>query len=204
MTDAYGAKTTADLDALLSDLPSERPKRTPTRFVVSLFGSSERQGRLRLRNRLWCIALFGNIDVDLRQATLEGEVITIVALGFMCAIDVYVPEGVEADIRGFTVFGHKDANGNDVPPRPETPLIRMVAFGAFVGIDLWRVPVAWAKRGWGEVRSGEVRDVGGKIADIAVLIDKPRLLVACCPEPYQFHRLFALLAPSPGWRSDAS
>jgi len=151
MTDAYGAKTTADLDALLSDLPSERPKRTPTRFVVSLFGSSERQGRLRLRNRLWCIALFGNIDVDLRQATLEGEVITIVALGFMCAIDVYVPEGVEADIRGFTVFGHKDANGNDVPPRPETPLIRMVAFGAFVGIDLWRVPVAWAKRGWGEV-----------------------------------------------------
>ncbi|HEY2374084.1 MAG TPA: DUF1707 domain-containing protein [Gaiellaceae bacterium] len=151
MTDAYSAKTTADLDVLLRDLPSERPKRKPTRFVISLVGSSERQGRLRLRNQLWCIAGFGNIDVDLRQATLEGDVITIVALGFMGAIDVYVPEGVEADIRGLTVFGHKNANGNDVPPRPGTPLIRMVAFGLFVGIDLWRVPVAWAKHGWGEV-----------------------------------------------------
>lgn len=151
MTDAYGAKTASDLDALLSDLPSDRPKRKPTRFVISLFGSSEREGRLRLRGRLWCIAGFGNIDVDLRQATIESDVITIVALGLFCAIDVYVPEGVEADISGLTIFGHKDAKGNDVPPRPETPLVRMYAFGAFVGIDLWRVPVAWAKRGWGEI-----------------------------------------------------
>ena len=151
MSSAYGAKTSDELDALQRDLPSQRPQRRPTRFVVSIFGSSERQGRVRLRNHLWCIAAFGNIDVDLRQATLEGDVITIVALGAFCAIDVYVPEGVEADIRGFTVFGHKDANGNDAAPLPGTPLVRMYAFGAFVGIDLWRVPVAWAKRGLGEI-----------------------------------------------------
>jgi DUF1707 SHOCT-like domain len=99
--DAYGAKTAAELDVLLRDRPSGRPQRKPTRVVISLFGSSERGGRLRQRNRLWCIAGFGNIDVDLGQATLEGDVITIVALGLFCAIDVYVPEGVEADF----VFG---------------------------------------------------------------------------------------------------
>jgi len=43
------------------------------------------------------------------------------------------------------------ARVSDRPPRPGTPLVRMYAFGAFVGIDLWRVPVAWAKRGWGEI-----------------------------------------------------
>lgn len=152
MTAALAARTTADLDAPLRELPlAERMQRRPTRFLLALFGSTERGGRLRLRRRALCVSLFGNIDLDLRQATLEGEVITIFAIALFAALDLYVPEGVEVDLHGLTVFGHKNANGNDPEPLPGTPIVRVYAFGIFCGMDVWRVPLAWARRTWGQV-----------------------------------------------------
>ena len=96
-----------------------------------------------------CLTAFGNIDLDLRQATLEGDVITIVVFGAFGAVDVYVPEGVEVDVRGLSLFGHVRARGNDPPPRAGTPLVRVVAVSFWAGIDVWRVPLAWSERSGG-------------------------------------------------------
>ena len=159
MSTAYLAGTKDQLDELLSDLPSGGPvsasRRKPTRFVFSVFGSSEREGRIRIKRRVTCLTCFGNVDLDLRQATLERDVVTIVALGIFGAIDIYVPEGIEIDLHGFTLGGHKRARGNDPPPRPETPLGRVFAISVFAGIDVWRVPLAWTQRTWREV----IRDI---------------------------------------------
>jgi hypothetical protein len=164
MTNAYGARTHADLDELVRDLPAERgegvmSRRRPIRFLFSMFGSSEREGRVRLRRRVTCLTAFGNIDLDLRQATLEGDTITIVVFGAFAAADVYVPEGVEVDLRGFSLFGHARANGNDPLPHPGTPLVRIFVVSLFAGIDAWRVPHEWSDRKWRQVikgiRSGE-------------------------------------------------
>jgi len=156
MTEAYAAATTADLEAPLRNLPAatREARRGRTRLVAALFGSTRRHGRLRLGRRVVCLVGFGNIDLDLRQTTLEGDVITIVVLGLVATADVYVPEGIEADITGLTVFGHRNAHGNDLPPLAGMPLVRVLAFGLFVGFDLWRVPMAWAKRTFSEVISG--------------------------------------------------
>lgn len=158
MSTALAATTTADLDAPLRELPqatsAATPRRRRTRFLLSIFSSVERQGRLRLGRRVLCVACFANIDLDLREATLERDVLTVIAFGLFSAIDVYVPEGIEADIGGLIVFGHRDANGNDVPPVPGSPLVRFTVFGLFSGVDLWRVPVAWAKRTLGQVIKG--------------------------------------------------
>jgi hypothetical protein len=152
---ALAATTTADLDPPLHELPAvEWTRRRPTRFLLALFGSTERDGRLRLRRRALCISLFGNVDFDLRQATLEGDVITIFAVAAFAALDVYVPEGVEVDLHGLTVFGHKNARGRDVAPLPGTPLVRVYALGLFAGMDVWRVPLAWAKRTLRQVIKG--------------------------------------------------
>ena len=77
MTAAYDARTTGELDELVGDLPAQpgsQPvsRRRPTRFLFSLFASTEREGRIRVRRRVMCLTTFGNIDLDLRQATLEG------------------------------------------------------------------------------------------------------------------------------------
>jgi hypothetical protein len=158
MSTAYLARTGEELTELLSDLPSGQApavsRRRPTRFLLALFGSTEREGRIRVRRRVGCLMGFGNIDLDLRQATLEGDVVTIVALGMFGAIDVYVPEGVEVDLHGFAVFGHKRASGNDPAPTPGTPLLRVFAVSIFAGIDVWRVPIAWTQKTWREVIKG--------------------------------------------------
>jgi hypothetical protein len=157
MSTAYLARTTEELDELVRDLPSPgapASRRRATSVLLSVFGSSEREGRIRVRRRVTCLTLFGNVDLDLRQATLEQDVVTVVALGMFGAIDVYVPEGVEVDLHGFALFGHKRARGNDPPPRPGTPLVRVLAISLFAGIDVWRVPLAWAQKTWREVIRG--------------------------------------------------
>jgi hypothetical protein len=158
MSTAYAARTSDELAELVRDLPDRgaapSSRRRPTGIVFSLFGSSEREGRIRIRRRVTCLTLFGNVDLDLRQATLEREVVTVVALGMFGAIDIYVPEAVEVDLHGFALFGHKRARGNDPPPRPGTPLVRVFAISLFAGIDVWRVPAAWAQKTWREVIRG--------------------------------------------------
>jgi uncharacterized protein DUF1707/cell wall-active antibiotic response 4TMS protein YvqF len=165
---AYRARTGDELEELTHDLPTAtRPlaaQRRPTRLLLSLFGSTERDGRIRIRRRAVCATAFGNVDLDLRQATLEGDIVTIVALGVLGTIDVYVPEGVEVDLHGFSLGGHRRVRGNDPLPRPGTPLVRVFAFSAFAGIDVWRVPIAWTQRSWREVirgiRAGAHKELG--------------------------------------------
>jgi hypothetical protein len=167
MSAAYLARTSDELEELARDLPvAHAPiasRRRPTRFVLALLGSNEREGRLRLRRRVGCLMGLGNIDLDLRQATFDGDVITIYAIGIFGAIDVYVPEGVEVDLHGFALGGHKGAHGNDPLPVAGTPLVRVFAISVFAGIDVWRVPPAWAQKSWGEVirsmRSGKHKEL---------------------------------------------
>lgn len=158
MTAAFGARTTAELAELTRDLPATgeavASRRKPTRFVLALFGSSERDGRIRVRRYVGCLMGFGNIDLDLRQATFEREVITVFALGALGAIDVYVPEGVEVDLHAFAIGGHKRARGNDLQPLAGTPLVRIVAVSIFAGIDVWRVPAGWAQKTRREIIRG--------------------------------------------------
>ena len=96
----------------------------------------------------------GNIDLDLRQATFDSDVITVVAIGVFGAIDVYVPEGVEVDLHGLAIGGHKGAYGNDPLLVAGTPLVRVLVVSIFAGIDVWRVPRAWAEKSWSDVIEG--------------------------------------------------
>ena len=158
MSAAYAALTNEELAELTRDLPAATAaplsRRAPTLWLFSVFASTERQGRIRVRRRVACLTMFGNVDLDLRQATLEGDVITVLALGMFGAIDVYVPEGVEVDLQGLTLGGHKRARGNDPLPQPGTPLVRVFAISLWAGIDAWRVPLAWAQRKWRDVIKG--------------------------------------------------
>jgi len=154
MTAAYLARTREELEELARDLPAASPRRQVTRLVLAVFGSSTRDGRMRIRRRIACLMGFGNIDLDLRRATFERDVITVFAFGAFGAIDVYVPEGVEVDLRGLAILGHRETRGNDPAPVAGAPLVRVSTFSMFAGIDVWRVPVAWADRSWDDVIDG--------------------------------------------------
>ncbi|MGH2972030.1 MAG: DUF1707 domain-containing protein [Gaiellaceae bacterium] len=135
--DRVGIALRGDIATALRDLPAPS-RRKPTRFVPALFSSTRRDGRMRIRRRILCLVACGNIDLDLRQASLEGDVVTVIGFAVCSALDVYVPEGVEVDLHGLGIFGHKNTRGKDVPPLPGTPLIRVYTLGVCAGIDVWR------------------------------------------------------------------
>jgi hypothetical protein len=162
---ALAAITLAELDALSRDLPAvvtgERTGRRAKRFTGVVFGHAQRTGRWRLPRFSLAYVQFGDLDLDLRQAELSGAVVSLTAFVVFGNIDLYVPEGVEVDLGGLTVFGHCRESGRNVPPLPGTPLLRVKIFSLFGTADVWRVPPSWAGRTFREVirsiRQGEHR-----------------------------------------------
>jgi hypothetical protein len=141
---AYAAKTHEELERLTSDLPATTQipaaRRRPRRFTVAIFGGADRKGRWRVARRHWVVSLFGGSDLDLREASLEGDEGTIYVLDLFGGTDLYVPDGIEVDFSGVGVFGGADEHGRDVPARPGAPLLHVKALALFGGTDLWRVP----------------------------------------------------------------
>jgi hypothetical protein len=164
---ALAAKTIDQLEGIDRDLPrgsgAERPGRRPKRFTGVFFGATERTGRWRLPRQGFGFVFFGDADFDLRQAELGGSVSSLTAFVLFGNIDLYVPEGIDVDLGGLTVFGHRREWGRDVQPLPGTPLLRVKVFSLFGTADVWRVPLAWARRSLREViralEGGEHREL---------------------------------------------
>src|SRR5262245_30300827 len=170
---AVAAKTLTELEDIRRDLPSvappERARRRPKWFTGIFFGRTNRAGRWRLPRRATAVVGFGDLDLDLRQAEVSGEVTSITAFLLFGNVDVYVPETVEVDLGGLAVFGHRREWGRDLPPSPATPLLRLRVLSLFGTADLWRVPPTWAGRTFHEVieglRRGEERELAPPTAE---------------------------------------
>lgn len=164
---AVAARTLAELDDIGRDLPSAPPvaraERRPKRFTGVVFGRTQRTGRWRLSRRGVGLVLFGDLDLDLRQAELSGSVASLTVLVLFGNVDLYVPESVEVDLGGLAAFGHRREWGRDVPPHRATPLLKVRVLSLFGTADLWRVPPSWVGRTFGEVirglRRGEHREL---------------------------------------------
>lgn len=164
---ALAATTIDELEGIDRDLPpasgEERPRRRPKHFTGVFLGATERTGRWRLPRRGFAFVFLGDADLDLRQAELGGPVSSLKAFVLFGNIDLYVPEGVEVDLGGLAVLGHRREWGRDLQPLPGTPLLRVKVFSLFGTADVWRVPAAWARRSLREViralESGEHREL---------------------------------------------
>jgi Domain of unknown function (DUF1707)/Cell wall-active antibiotics response 4TMS YvqF len=141
---ALAARVGTDLDRIQDDLPrlpAQAPgsRRRAARFTTGLFGHVVRRGRLRLRGWTAAVSAFADVDFDLRQATIDRPQTTMAVLAVCGNIDVYVPEGVNVDVTGLTLFGHRRDWGDDATAL-DAPTITVRAAGVFGTIDIWRVP----------------------------------------------------------------
>jgi hypothetical protein len=157
---ALAAQTVDELEQVGRDLPATviGGRRRPKRLSGVVFGHIARTGLWRLPRRSVALVVFGDADLDLRQAELPGSVATITAFVLFGNIDLYVPEGIEVDLGGLAIIGHRREWGRDVPG---APLLRVRVFSFFGTADVWRVPAAWVGRPFREVikalRRGEHR-----------------------------------------------
>ena len=142
LDEAYRARTAGKLETVLRELPAEpspRPRRSPKRFTIAILGGRERKGRWRVPRRSFVLTFLGGSDLDLRHAEIDSDVVTIWVFALLGGADVYVPEGVELDTGGFALFGGIDEHGADAPPRPGSPLVRVVGISVFGALTVKHV-----------------------------------------------------------------
>jgi hypothetical protein len=139
---AYAARTLGELTGLTADLiPAEaQPILVDDRPLHVTFGSIRREGRWVVPVRVPLLALFGSVELDLREAMLQRRHIVIDAQVLGGRIRMIVPEGVRVDVTGRTIFSSQDVR---VRPEAGGPVIEVG--GTFV---LGSLKVRTPKRKW--------------------------------------------------------
>jgi hypothetical protein len=130
------AKTHGELAEITADRPGRPPRgpvvqETGRRWIVSVFGDITRRGSWPTRERMSPIAVFGDIDLDFRQATMPSSTVTIDAVAPFGNIDVLVPDGVQVDVGGFTLFGSKKIAIGNATTNESAAVIRLRGFTLF-------------------------------------------------------------------------
>lgn len=99
--------------------------------LIAIFGGVNRSGRWRIRKNTQALALFGGMDLDLRDAIFESPVVEIA--GFWCfgGLDIKVPEGIEVRDQTAGIFGGTDVRdvGDPLPGAPVLVIKGMTLFG---------------------------------------------------------------------------
>lgn len=75
---------------------------------IAVFGGVSRSGQWRVRRKTQSFAMFGGMDLDMREAIFEAPVVEIT--GFWCfgALDIRVPDGIHVRDQTGHIFGGTD------------------------------------------------------------------------------------------------
>lgn len=103
--------------------------------MIAIFGGVTRTGKWRVRKQTKALALFGGIDLDLRDAIFEAPVLEI--SGFWCfgGLDIKVPEGIEVRDHTSGIFGGTDVS-NIGDPAPGAPTLVIKGVSLFGGVSV--------------------------------------------------------------------
>ncbi len=111
---ALSARTLGELAKLTTDLtlPSGQPIRLyPSRAVTAAFARERREGRWVVPDNFPVTAFFGTVVLDMREATLASQRITIHATVIAGEVRVIVPEGVGVQMGGRSLLGVRSVRG---------------------------------------------------------------------------------------------
>jgi predicted membrane protein len=97
----------------------------------SAFGDITHTGSWPTKDRMSPVAVFGDIDLDFRQAAMPADRITINAVAPFGDIEVLVPDGVRVDVGGFTLFGSKKVQAGVAVASDSAAAIRVRGFTLF-------------------------------------------------------------------------
>lgn len=137
---ALAARTLGELTSLTSDLtlPSGQPiKLYPTRSVLAVCAREHREGRWVVPESFPVTACFGTVVLDLREAILQSQRITIYATAICGQVRLVVPAGVAVEMAGRSFLGVRSVRGRTMSAsaaKPGTGVIevRTLALGGAV------------------------------------------------------------------------
>ncbi|WP_181445303.1 DUF1707 SHOCT-like domain-containing protein [Micromonospora endophytica] len=151
---AHAAQTRGELARLTTDLP-DAPGRPPARpagalapaaeKLLAVFGNDVRKGGWSVPDRIDARAVFGDCRIELHEAQLPRQVITIEAEAIFGNVTIVVPEGTDVRLTGSAIFGDKKSKLSG-PVTPGGPVLE-VRCRAIFG-DVVVRPPRKGKRWW--------------------------------------------------------
>ncbi|NKZ06349.1 DUF1707 domain-containing protein [Actinomadura latina] len=129
---AYAARTLGELTGLTGDLSPEeaQPILVDDRPVSVFFGRTRREGRWVVPVKLPILALFGTVDLDLREAVLQRRHIVVDTLVLGGRIRLIVPEGVSVSVTGRTILSTRDLRARPAQDGPTVEVGGTMIFGS--------------------------------------------------------------------------
>jgi hypothetical protein len=141
---AYAARTLGDLAGLTADLATaeRQPIRVEARPAYALFGTVRHGGRWVVPIRFPVSALFGTVEIDMREALLQRRRVVVRAAMFAGRLRLVVPEGVRVEFTGRSILGWRDLrvrpNGVDGPVIEVSGLVVFGSVSARTPRRRWR------------------------------------------------------------------
>jgi hypothetical protein len=107
--------------------------------VVAIFGGATRSGQWIVPGQLTAFAMFGGVELDLREVTFAQAESEIVAVAVMGGVEITVPEGLTVQVDGVGIFGGFDQKAQG-PGQPGAPVLRIKGAAFFGGVEVKRKP----------------------------------------------------------------
>ncbi len=157
----YKAKTYAELAPIVHDLPmtggaaggagsaglprtahsAVRPDlpvpRSGSPNITAIFSGAQRSGRWLLEPETNVVAVFGGVDLDLREAVLSQREVTINVVAIMGGVSIQVPPGVRVKTSLSAIFGGSSVPAEDTID-PDAPVVKLTGIALFGGVDVKR------------------------------------------------------------------
>ncbi|WP_205629189.1 DUF1707 SHOCT-like domain-containing protein [Jiangella muralis] len=161
----YAAKTYADLEPVVGDLPGDlplppsaalarraaaapAPSQSPSarvggvpssRSAKVVFSGIQRRGDWVVPQYYRVKAVFGGADLDLREATLEVAEVEIEIKAVFGGVNIIVPPDLRVSVDGDGIFGAFNDDTNRAPqPGPGAPVVRITGKAVFGGVNVQR------------------------------------------------------------------
>jgi DUF1707 SHOCT-like domain/Cell wall-active antibiotics response LiaF, C-terminal len=133
---AYSARTQGELARITADLPERSFSPAPvqqahSQRMVSVFANVSRSGWWWAEGTVAPVTVFGDVELDLRQAAVPAGEIEIRAVAPFGDIEVVVPDGVVVELSGFSMFGRKKIDVRRPPTGGSAPVVRVHAVTLF-------------------------------------------------------------------------
>jgi hypothetical protein len=149
----YAAKTYAELEPVIEDLPAagaaparvRAPAGSPARIggeptssaAIAVMGGFSRKGQWVVPAQFTAVAVMGGGEIDLREARFAEPVATIHAYAIMGGIAIIVPEDVEVQVTGVGLMGAFE-HGSTGPGQPGGPKLIVNGLAFWGGVEVKR------------------------------------------------------------------
>jgi DUF1707 SHOCT-like domain len=146
MERAASARTRAELDGLVADLPADvaaagadvfgRAAAGPS-WHVSPVGGLRVYGPWQMNRHVIVVSIVGGTRLDLGQAQLAAPAVTLTKVSLVGGVRVDVPAGIRVEVSGFSLIGGTRFYGGP-EPGPGAPTVHIRAFSLVGGVRVRR------------------------------------------------------------------